>query len=76
MTAQKVNTFKMSCRSQYEPEEDVMEPNETLYGSLKDGRRKRPSDQKQKNLALLAKFWPNSAVCSFECVSLGQRSHL
>ena len=45
----------MSCRSQYEPEEDVMEPNETLYGSLKDGRRKRPSDQKQK----IWPFWPN-----------------
>ena len=55
MTARKVNTFKMSCRSQYEPEEDVMEPNETLYGSLKDGRRKRPSDQKQK----IWPFWPN-----------------
>ena len=45
----------MGCRSQYEPEEDVMEPNETSYGSLKDDRRKRPSDQKQKNWP----FWPN-----------------
>ena len=62
----------MSCRSQYEPEEDVMEPNETLYGFLKDGWRKRPSDQKQK----IWPFWPNSAVCSFECVNLGQRSNL
>ena len=45
----------MSCRSQNEPEEDVMEPNETLYGSLKGGWRKRPSDQKQKKWP----FWPN-----------------
>ena len=34
-------------------------PNETLYGALIDGRRKRPSDQKQK----IWPFWPNSAVC-------------
>ena len=63
----------MSCRSQYEPpEEDVIPPNETLYDSLKDGRGKRPFDQKQnKKMALLAKFRPNSAVCSPKCV----RSH-
>ena len=73
MTARKVNTFKMSCRSKYEPEEDVMEPNETLYGSLKEEKTIR---SRTKNLALLAKFWPNSAVCSFECVSLGQSSLL
>ena len=30
-------------------------PNETLYGALIDGRRKRPSDQKQK----FWPFWPN-----------------
>ena len=30
-------------------------PNETLYDALIDGRRKRPSDQKQKFLP----FWPN-----------------
>ena len=30
-------------------------PNETLYGALIDDRRKRPSDQKQKNWP----FWPN-----------------
>jgi len=31
---------------------------------------------KNKKMALLAKFWPNSAVCSSECVRFGQRSHL
>ena len=45
----------MCFRSQYEPEEDVIIPNETLYSSLKDGRRKGPFDQKQKNRP----FWPN-----------------
>ena len=43
----------------YEPQEHVKVPNETLYGSLKDGRRKRPFDQKQKNGPfgqILAKF--------------------
>ena len=30
-------------------------PNETLYGVLIDGGRKRPSDQKQK----IWLFWPN-----------------
>ena len=32
-----------------------MVPNETLNGPLKDGRRKRPSDEKQK----IWPFWPN-----------------
>ena len=30
-------------------------PNETLYGALIDGRRKRPSNKKQK----IWPFWPN-----------------
>ena len=45
----------MCYRSQYESEENVFLPNETLYGALIDGRRKRPSDQKQK----ICPFWPN-----------------
>ena len=44
----------MCCRSQYELEEDVIVPNETLYSSLKYNRSKRPFDQKQK----FWHFWP------------------
>ena len=30
-------TFKMCCRPQYKPEEDVILPNETLHGTVVNG---------------------------------------
>ena len=37
---------------------------------------KKTIRSKTKNLALLTKCWPNSAVCTSKCVRLGKRSHL